>query len=356
MIDPTLSLLVITQKVDRNDSNLGSFHEWLLRLSLQVKKLTVICLEKGSCDLPANVEVLSLGKEVGASRSKYIVNFYRYIISRRGQYDGVWVHMNQIYVILGALFWKSWKKPILLWYVHRSVSATLRLAEKLVNNIFTTSPESFRLPSHKVEYVGHGIPVELFTAVPKLSCNPLKLITTGRITESKDLETIIRSVVRLKVLLPESEILLTVVGEPIRSDDQLYFQKIQTLVQELDLGTNVIFTGKMTNTDLREVLAQQSVFINASRTGSVDKAVLEALAARLPVVTSNEAFLPLTNEGIVMTFQEGESSNLAEVIEKICHSGILTPNQKGREYVIKNHNLTVLIDRIVTYFIAATSI
>src|SRR3990167_9977863 len=113
-----VKLLIITQKVDVNDDILGFFHGWLEKFAKKFSKLTVICLEKGEYVLPQNVEVLSLGKEAGKSRLKYIFRFYKYIFKYRDDYDAVFVHMNPEYVVLGGLFWKIMRKKILLWYNH----------------------------------------------------------------------------------------------------------------------------------------------------------------------------------------------------------------------------------------------
>lgn len=101
-----MNLLILTQKVDKNDSNLGFFHRWLEEFSKKCEKVTVICLYKGEYSLPNNVRILSLGKEKGVCRLKYLFNFYKYIFKYRREYDSVFVHMNQIYMILGGSWWK----------------------------------------------------------------------------------------------------------------------------------------------------------------------------------------------------------------------------------------------------------
>jgi glycosyltransferase involved in cell wall biosynthesis len=212
------------------------------------------------------------------------------------------------------------------------------------------------LPSQKVEIVGHGINVEAFKPVDTLCFQPLRLITVGRITESKDLETLIRAADLVGKELPVSSCILTIVGVPIRPDDQVYLEKIKVLVEQLGAQERVVFAGKKRYDELPAVLRSQSVFVHASKTGSVDKAVLEALATALPVVSSSEAFCRDSEKTGIIVFDEQNPKALAQIIEKIYHSGILTPNQKGREYVVKNHNLTTLVDRIITYFIAATNI
>ena len=75
----SMKLLIITQKVDKNDPILGFFHGWVEEFAKNVEKLTVVCLGVGEYDLPQNVQVFSLGKKIGASKLKYIWNILRSI-------------------------------------------------------------------------------------------------------------------------------------------------------------------------------------------------------------------------------------------------------------------------------------
>ncbi|KKS22293.1 MAG: hypothetical protein UU78_C0019G0001, partial [Candidatus Roizmanbacteria bacterium GW2011_GWC2_41_7] len=56
-----MKLIVITQKVDINDGNLGFFHRWLEKLAEKTTELRVVCLSAGEYHLPQNVKVYSLG-------------------------------------------------------------------------------------------------------------------------------------------------------------------------------------------------------------------------------------------------------------------------------------------------------
>ena len=58
-----MRLLIVTQKVDREDDLLGFFHQWIIEFAKHCESVTVICLEEGSHRLPSNVRVFSLGKE-----------------------------------------------------------------------------------------------------------------------------------------------------------------------------------------------------------------------------------------------------------------------------------------------------
>ena len=201
-----MKLLIITQKVDINDDVLGFFHRWIEEFAKHCEKITVICLEKGEYNLPENVKVLSLGKEAGASKIKYLWRFYKYIWQERKIYDSVFVHMNPVYVILGGLFWKAMGKKVTLWYTHKNVDWKLRLAEKLVNKILTASKESFKLKTGKLQIVGHGILVEMFKNPQSKNYNKgdkLKIISVGRITRIKNLDTLIKagSILNKKILI-----------------------------------------------------------------------------------------------------------------------------------------------------------
>ena len=46
-----MKLLIITQKVDINDDNLGFFHDWIKEFARQVENVIVICLQKGEYKL-----------------------------------------------------------------------------------------------------------------------------------------------------------------------------------------------------------------------------------------------------------------------------------------------------------------
>ena len=116
-----MKLLILTQKVDRTDSVLGFFHTWLVEFSKRAELVTVIALEVGEYQLPQNVTVTSLGKELGVSKVVYLWRLFSTVIGQQKKYDAVFVHMNPIYVVLCGWFWKLTGKKIALWYTHRQL-------------------------------------------------------------------------------------------------------------------------------------------------------------------------------------------------------------------------------------------
>ncbi|OGZ30974.1 MAG: hypothetical protein A2931_02585 [Candidatus Niyogibacteria bacterium RIFCSPLOWO2_01_FULL_45_48] len=352
-------LLIITQKVDSSDPILGFFVRWIEEFSKYTEKLTVICLEKGEYNLPENVKVLSLGKEnlnLGSNPSsrslgfdprktrklKYLFNFYRHIWRERKNYDVVFVHMNPEYVILGWADWKILGKKIALWYVHKSVDFKLRLAEKLADKIFTASKESFRLPSKKVEIVGHGIDINKFSILNFQFSNKLRIITAGRIAPVKNLEMLIESFGILQNSKIDFE--ARVAGGPITKADKNYFEKLKLLVKQKGLENTVSFVGPISYPQIADFYHEGDIFVNLSETGSLDKAVLEAMACGLSVITSNEAFKNILPPRYFLDQKTPEA--LAEKLQKLL--GENRPNLELRDIVVQNHGLDKLIKKIVS--------
>ncbi len=340
-----MKLLILTQKVDQNDDVLGFFHRWLEVFAKHAEHVIVICLQEGMHALPKNVQVYSLGKERSVSRYQYLITFFRLIWQQRKNYDVVFVHMNPIYVLLGGLCWYFLKKPIALWYTHKQVDLKLRLAEKVVDRIFTASATSFRLPSLKVRVTGHGIDTEQFSPRPSSVDAKCHLVTTGRISPIKDYETLIRAAAILaKTNMPFE---VTLIGDVAHEQERVYLDRLKQLVQKDELETIVHFKGAIPNRILPTELARATVFINMSRTGSLDKAVLEAMALGIPILTSNEAFRDILEEdAALLLFPEGDAQALADKVRVI--QTLRAPERKAlverlRGIVVKKHNLERLI-------------
>lgn len=339
-----MRLLILTQAVDQNDADLGFFHHWIEKIAEKVDEVLVICLRKGEYHLPSNVTVLSLGKEHGASRLDYLKRLFRYIFCEH--YDHVFVHMNPEYLVLCGWWWRLRKKKVLLWYTHKAVNWRLRIAEKFATKIFTASTESFRLPSKKVEVVGHGIDAALFASFDRhMPITEWNLLWVGRISPVKDLETVIRAVNELH---KNHSVALDIIGEPITDIDREYQRVIEALVNELDITGTVRFRGSFTHEKMREKYGKHTALIHTSRTGSVDKVVLEAMASGLPVFTSSEAYADWGD--LAIHFRANDSQNLAQCIEKNINSDILDRTAERRNFIREHHNLDSLVGRIIAYF------
>jgi glycosyltransferase involved in cell wall biosynthesis len=351
-------MLILTQKVDKNDDILGFFHGWLLEFAKHYEKIIVICLQKGEYDLPSNVKVFSLGKEKEnlkienwylkiATRFKYTLRFLKYIWVERKEYDRVFCHMNPIYVVLGGLFWRFKGKKVALWYTHKSVDLKLRIAEKLANIIFTASKESFQLKSKKVEVVGHGIDVNKFICNENIDKKNdfFEITTIGRISPIKN-HLLMLKVFNFLVKNNIKNFVFNIVGSPITDLDKRYQNKLEKYVIENNLSSFVKFSGSISHNKILPFYQKVDIFINLSDTGSVDKAVLEAMACGCYILTSNKAFKSILPEDFLVKNDFNILVNKLIKVINIDKNDLKLKSKDLREIVVKNNSLSELIKKI----------
>jgi len=344
-----MKLLILTQKVDKNDDVLGFFHGWLQEFAKNCEKVFVVALKVGEYELPPNVFVYSLGKENGESKSKYIIKFLRYIFSLRNEYDSVFIHMNQVYVLLGGIFWRLWNKKTALWYVHRQNGLDLKIAEKLVNYVFTSSPESFTVKSKKVIYIGHGVDSSKLTCDGTVGpADKVKIVHVGRISPIKDLVTLVLAGEILSKKIPN--LLIEFYGKTGNDADEKYLNAIKLIIKEKELGRIISFRGSIPNTEISKVYCSATISANMAPKGGWDKAVIESLMAKCPVFASNLALKPVFGEySNKFLFEHKNPLELANKIESF-----LAENEKEkiinnlREHAIKEYDIKNLVKKITS--------
>lgn len=295
-----MRLLIVTQAVDIRDSNLGFFHRWIEEFAKHCERVIVVCLRKGEYALPKHVEVIALGEGIRAVRALELCSIS---FGRRGEYDAVFAHMSPEFVVAAGWLWRMMGKKVGLWYVHKSVTLWLRIAVMFVNRVFTASKESFRLPSSKVNVIGHGIDTDFFSPDKNIQRGN-HLLSVGRLSKVKHHEVAIKAA-------KEQDRELLIAGEGPEKEN------LKVLADEL--GVKTTFLNGLTQVQLRDEYRRAKALVHASETGSVDKVVLEALACGLKVETS------------------------ADVVRDIV--------AEGREGVVRNHSLPQLITHIMQSYV-----
>ena len=190
-----LKILYITQKVGVTDPVLSVFYNWLNLIAKRVKYVNALCLEKGeTSNLENNINVLSLGKEQGEGKTGYIRNFYSQLIPlfKNKEVDVVFVHMNEIFVLLVWPLTFIYHKPIVWWKAHGDLSFKSKIARFLVTNIITSSKSGFPIETKKRIITGQGIDTEMF-AFKEANSQIKKVLWVGRISPVKNIETLIEA-------------------------------------------------------------------------------------------------------------------------------------------------------------------
>jgi len=340
-----MKLIIITQRVNINDDNLGFFHRWLEKLAAKTEKLRVICLSRGEYHLPENVEVYSLGKERSYPKIWQFLRLQLYLFKNLKHVDGVFVHMCPIYAILSWPLVRLYKKKFIMFYAHGGTHFKLKLAEKLLDKILTSSPAGFRLKSRKVKVIGQGIDVDLFQPKDGYGSENFNMLYAGRINKTKDPLTILKALDILVNKQNVKKIKLKIVGHPLVKTERDYLESLKEFVKSRRLKDYVEFVDGVPYAQMPEQYHEADLFINPSSTGSLDKVVLEAMASGCLVLNCNEAYRQILDDKYL--FKKGDVDDLVQKIINLMRSG---KDYNLREIVVKNHNLENFIDKIVATF------
>lgn len=343
-----MKLLIFTQKVDKNDVVLGFFHEWILEFSKKRQSVKVICLFKGEYDLPENVEVFSLGKEIGASKISQAISVYKYLFRLDGSYDRVFVHMNPIYLVLCG--WYFWMKniPVYMWYVHRSVDLKLRIATFFSRKIFTSSKESFGIKTSKVVYLGHGIDIDELRYIERdYSKKPLSLVHLGRVTPIKNLDTLILAGANLKE--KGVDVSMSFHGDCVTETDKDYKASLESLASTRGLKNEIIWAGRYRRDNMAERLKNAQISLNLAPTGGMDKAVLESILMGIPAFASNSAFRDVFGEyKDIFVFNYKDHQDLAEKIVRFVNRNDKEKIMESLDKKVReNFSLSSLVDKML---------
>jgi glycosyltransferase involved in cell wall biosynthesis len=194
--------------------------------------------------------------------------------------------------------------------------------------------KQFKIPKHKLLFLGNGIDQNFFLKnAKKISPNQTNLLFVGSFAAHKGLETLITA---LK-FLPKN-ICLTLAGQPT-----LYFPVIEKQINSLSLNIKkrIKILKNFPSSQLTQLIDRSSILILPSRQESFGLVLVEALARKTPVITSNipqlSEFIDKTGGGL--TFKLNDPKNLARQIQKLVSSPNLaqTFGQNGFNYVSKHY-------------------
>jgi glycosyltransferase involved in cell wall biosynthesis len=331
-------ILLICQKVDEKSDVMSPFLQWILEFNRQVKQVTVITQYEGKHSLPKEIKVLSLGAEKGYSKVRQVARYKKLIVQERKNYDYVWSHMIPHYFVVGAPIFKIFGKKMYLWYTHKSVSQTLRIAHALVDGVFTGSESSFRMKSNKVLVTGQGVNTDLFLP-PKKKRNSktTRMVTASRLSPIKNIHLMIEAVHKLN----NEDLVFDIYGSPATKENEKYLQELKALIKKYKLEKKVSLKGPVSNTELPKLYLNYDLFINLSDTGSMDRAIPEAMACDMKILCSNVAVKDqLRKENFVRT-------EVSEIVKKL--NFLIHKEQKSyRDLAIKQHSLKRLVKLMIS--------
>ena len=162
----------------------------------------------------------------------------------------------------------------------------------------------------KIEYIPNGIPNEFFTEKQKVK-EQNKIVYLGRISQIKNLETLIRSM----SLIKDKNISLELVGPP----EKIYLKKLKSLIKELNLTNRISFKSPIY--EIKEkirAIDSAKLFVLPSIREGHPQSLIEALARKKLVIASknpgNQDIISNNKTGFL--FQTENEKDLAEKINQ----------------------------------------
>lgn len=345
-----MKLLILTQKVDKEDPVLGFFHSWILELSKNSEKISVICLEKGNFDLPRNVEVFSLGKESGRSKIKYLKNFFNLIIGLHREYNSVFVHMNQEYILLGGFIWKIMGKKVFMWRNHHAGSILTDIAALFCKKVFCTSKFSYTAKYKKTEFMPVGIDTSVFNTELRIKNYELsknKILFLSRMSPIKRPELLIEA---LGILNKKNiGFVCDFYGDSLPKDED-YYNSLKNKSAETGLNKQINFYKGVPNYETPKIYSEHDIFVNLSSSGMYDKTIFEAMACGCLILASNDNLRGQIGDEFV--FKQENVEELAIKLKKMLEytEDQRTDAVKELKNFAEKHSLKALIDKLVKIF------
>lgn len=146
--------------------------------------------------------------------------------------------------------------------------------------------------------------------IPKKIHEGIRVVTVGRISSQKNQKLLIDAV--QNVTKTHSEVSLTILGDgPLRKEIEEYIQKE-------NLENSVSLKGNVSNVE--EYFAESDIFVLSSAYEGLPLVVLEAMAASLPIVSTDVGGVKdvVTDNGILV--EPGNKDDLAQAILKLVEN------------------------------------
>lgn len=343
------NLLIITQKVDEGDDLLGFFVDWIREFAIKFDKVFVITLAKGTYDLPSNVEVFSLGKERGSSKLIRLIAFYRLLFTLVPKSSGVFAHMSPVFVVASWPIAFVFRKKIILWYLHRSVTLRLKIAEILSYKIVTAAKESLKFQSEKIVETGHGININKFRTQRNWTRDDkLRILSVGRISKIKNYETLLEAA---KVLRDKSvDFDIKIIGKPVMSKDGEYLKSLQLKIISYQLENMFNLVGFVPHDKIVEYYKNSDIVVGLTPDGGIDKTILEGMASGCLTLTSNRVckkYFGEYSDKLIFNYQSPES-----LAEKVIYLNQLSSENKKEisefllDSVVQHHQLKNVVNKV----------
>lgn len=195
---------------------------------------------------------------------------------------------------------KPYKKHILS-RVLRNANQVICLSEEqkrfLVRN--------YKINSNKISIVTNGVGKEFFLKPTNQKNKVPHLLFVGRLSAQKNIQLLVKTVAKVKM-----PVILDIIGE---GEDE---KDLEDLISKLDLK-NVVLHGGKTGKQLINFYKNSDAFLISSQKEGISLALLEAMAAGLPIVGVDTMGIRELIKGTGVLVKNPDPKSFSQEIEKL---------------------------------------
>jgi len=206
-----------------------------------------------------------------------------------------------------------------------------------------------RIDPARVQTIYNGLDIVDWNTPPRPANSSGKVIVTtvGNIRRVKGHDIFIKAAAAIAQDFPR--VSFSIAGDVLEPD---YFSELQGLVRALGLSNCFHFVGGITN--LREHLSTSDIFVLPSRSEGFSNAIVEAMAASLPVVATNVG-------GNAEAVEDGVTGSIVPFDDPVALSAAITrlisnPSQAkamgeaGRNLVMEKFTTEAMMSKIAACY------
>jgi glycosyltransferase involved in cell wall biosynthesis len=179
------------------------------------------------------------------------------------------------------------------------------------------------IESSKIIVVHNGIDTDRFGSGTRSSDSTIIIGTVGHLAPIKGQDVFVRAAALISARRPEVH--FVIIGED-KSPQMSYRQSLENLIA--DLGVSEVVTMPGWRDDMPAVLSSLTLFVSAARSEPFGLAIVEAMAAGLPVVAA-------TSEGALEIIEDGLTGKLVpadepEALAQAINDLLDDPHERAR--------------------------
>jgi glycosyltransferase involved in cell wall biosynthesis len=242
---------------------------------------------------PCPIYVLPLQRTYDLNAFKAALELRRFLTSQRVQIvqtffesSDIWAGFVTKMTSKAKLIWSRRDMGILRAPKHH---AAYRMMAGVPDAVFSVSAqvsryciEVDRIAPARIHTIYNGLDLDDHghVASPLAAHGKVCIATLGNIRRVKGHDLLVRAAA--VVLRQFPEVSFRIAGEVLEPD---YFSELESLVRDLGIGNSFHFVGGVTDT--RKYLHNADIFVLPSRSEGFSNAIVEAMAASLPVIATN---------------------------------------------------------------------